>query len=146
MRWEQALARQGWLAYTWPAEHGGPGWSVLQQYLFEQVLAEMDAPTVIPFGMKMVGPVLLRFGTEAQQREHLPGVLNATRWWCQGATRAGAALTWQRLDPRRARRRGDYVVNGQKILDLHRTVGRLDVRAGAHQPREPAARTASPSC
>lgn len=117
MRWEQALARQGWLAYTWPAEHGGPGWSVLQQYLFEQVLAEMDAPTVIP-GMKMVGPVLLRFGTEAQQREHLPGVLNATRWWCQGYSEPGAGWTWQRFDPRRARRRA---LRGQRPEDLDLT-------------------------
>ena len=115
VRWEQALARQGWLAYTWPAEHGGPGWSVLQQYLFEQVLAEMDAPTVIPFGMKMVGPVLLRFGTEAQQREHLPGVLNATRWWCQGYSEPGAGSDLAALSTRAERDGEHYVVNGQKI-------------------------------
>lgn len=113
--WEQALARQGWLAYTWPAEQGGPGWSVLQQYLFEQVLAEMDAPSIIPFGVKMVGPVLNRFGSEAQLREHLPGVLNSTRWWCQGYSEPGAGSDLAALSTRAERSGDHYIVNGQKI-------------------------------
>lgn len=115
VRWEQALATKGWLAYTWPAEQGGPGWSVLQQYLFEQVLAEMDAPSIIPFGVKMVGPVLNRFGSEAQKREHLPGVLSSTRWWCQGYSEPGAGSDLAALSTRAERHGDHYTVNGQKI-------------------------------
>lgn len=115
LQWEQALAARGWLAYTWSREDGGPGWSVRQQFLFEFVLAEMDAPTIIPFGIKMVGPVLLKYGTEAQRRRHLPGILNSTVWWCQGYSEPGAGSDLAALSLR-AERRGDrYVLNGQKI-------------------------------
>ena len=115
VQWEQALARRGWLAYTWSRADGGPGWSVLQQYLFEQMLAEMDAPSVIPFGVKMVGPVLLKFGTESQKRQHLPGVLGSTQWWCQGYSEPGAGSDLAALSTRAERVGDEYIINGQKI-------------------------------
>ena len=62
--WQQALGRRGWLAYTWPKKYGGPGWDVTQRFLFENVLAEEGAPRIIPFGVKMVGPVIYTFGTD----------------------------------------------------------------------------------
>lgn len=113
--WEHALARRGWLAYSWPAEQGGPGWSVLQQFIFQDVMAEMNAPTITPFGVKMLGPILHAFGSDEQKRRHLPGILNSTTWWCQGYSepQAGSDLASLRT---KAERHGDaYVVNGQKI-------------------------------
>lgn len=88
--WEQALGRKGWLAYTWPKENGGPGWSVREQFIFDHICAEMDTSPITPFGIKMVGPVLLKYGDEAQKCQHLPGILASTVWWCQGYSEPGA--------------------------------------------------------
>ena len=74
MVWQQALGKQGWLAYTWPKKYGGPGWDVTQRFLFENVLAEEGAPRIIPFGVKMVGPVIYTFGTDEQKERFLPGI------------------------------------------------------------------------
>jgi alkylation response protein AidB-like acyl-CoA dehydrogenase len=84
MAWQQALGRQGWLAYTWPKKYGGPGWDVTQRFLFENVLAEEGAPRIIPFGVKMVGPVIYTFGTDEQKERFLPGIRQSTVSWCQG--------------------------------------------------------------
>ena len=64
VEWQQALGRRGWLPYTWPKKYGGPGWDVTQRFLFENVLAEEGAPRIIPFGVKMVGPVIYTFGSD----------------------------------------------------------------------------------
>src|SRR5271170_5755121 len=90
MAWQQALGRQGWLAYTWPKKYGGPGWDVTQRFLFENVLAEEGAPRIIPFGVKMVGPVIYTFGSDAQKERFLPGIRQSTVSWCQGYSEPGA--------------------------------------------------------
>lgn len=113
--WEQALGRKGWLAYTWPAEHGGPGWNVRQQFIFNQVCAEMDTSPITPFGVKMVGPVLLKYGDEAQKAQHLPGILASSVWWCQGYSEPGAGSDLAALSTRADRDGDHYIVNGQKI-------------------------------
>ncbi len=74
MVWQQALGKKGWLAYTWPKKYGGPGWDVTQRFLFENVLAEEGAPRILPFGPKMVGPVIYTFGTDEQKERFLPGI------------------------------------------------------------------------
>ena len=90
MAWQQALGRQGWLAYTWPKKYGGPGWDVTQRFLFENVLAEEGAPRIIPFGPKMVGPVIYTFGSDEQKERFLPGIRQSTVSWCQGYSEPGA--------------------------------------------------------
>ena len=72
MRWQQALGKQGWLVYTWPKKHGGPGFTPAERYIFENICAEENAPGIIPFGTKMVGPVIYTFGNEAQKSRYLP--------------------------------------------------------------------------
>src|SRR5699024_10543359 len=67
MRWQQILGRKGWHTITWPEEYGGPGWSVVQRYLFELISAEMDCPLIQPFGPRMAGSVIYTFGTEQQK-------------------------------------------------------------------------------
>ena len=89
-QWQQALGRQGWLAYTWPKKYGGPGWDVTQRFLFENVLAEEGAPRIIPFGVKMVGPVIYTFGTDEQKERFLPGIRSSEVSWCQGYSEPGA--------------------------------------------------------
>lgn len=115
MRWQRILGKQGWHAFTWPEQYGGPGWSVIQRYLFEVISAEMDCPIIQPFGPRMAGPVIYTFGTEQQKERFLPGIRDSSVWWCQGYSepQAGSDLaslsTW-------AEDKGDhYLVNGQKI-------------------------------
>jgi len=90
MVWQQALGKKGWLAYTWPKKFGGPGWDVTQRFLFENVLAEEGAPRILPFGPKMVGPVIYTFGNEEQKARFLPGIRESTVSWCQGYSEPGA--------------------------------------------------------
>src|SRR3569623_125185 len=82
--WHAALNEQGWLASHWPVEYGGPGWNVVQRYIFEYECAMADAPRIVPFGVNMLGPVLIRYGNEAQRRWWLPRMLDGRDWWCQG--------------------------------------------------------------
>ena len=74
-QWAQILAAKGWLCHTWPAEHGGPGWSVVQRYIFEFECAMAGTPTLNYMGTKMVGPVVMKFGTKAQKATTLPSIL-----------------------------------------------------------------------
>ncbi len=103
MVWQQALGRQGWLAYTWPRKYGGPGWDVTQRFLFENVLAEEGAPRIIPFGVKMVGPVIYTFGNDEQKERFLPGIRTSEVQWCQGYSEPGAGSDLANLRTRAVR-------------------------------------------
>ncbi|TSE25033.1 putative acyl-CoA dehydrogenase FadE17 [Tepidimonas sediminis] len=112
--WARTLGRQGWLAYRWPREFGGPGWNVVQQHLFDEALAEAGAPPILPFGPVMVAPVIMAFGTAEQQRRFLPGIASGEVWWCQGYSEPGAGSDLASLRTRAVRDGDHYVVNGQK--------------------------------
>ncbi len=112
--WQQALGRKGWLPYTWPKKHGGPGFDVTQRFLFENVLAEEGAPRIIPFGVKMVGPVIYTFGTDEQKERFLPGIRSSEVSWCQGYSEPGAGSDLASLRTRAVRDGDHYIVNGQK--------------------------------
>ncbi|MBM3649625.1 MAG: pimeloyl-CoA dehydrogenase large subunit [Alphaproteobacteria bacterium] len=114
VHWQKALGRQGWLAYTWPKKYGGPGFDVTQRFLFENVLAEEGAPRIIPFGVKMVGPVIYTFGTDEQKERFLPGIRTSKVSWCQGYSEPGAGSDLANLRTRAVREGDHYVVNGQK--------------------------------
>ncbi|TSE27878.1 acyl-CoA dehydrogenase family protein [Tepidimonas aquatica] len=112
--WARTLGRQGWLAYRWPRAFGGPGWSVVQQHLFDEALAEAGAPPILPFGPVMVAPVIMAFGTPEQQRRFLPGIASGEVWWCQGYSEPGSGSDLASLRTRAERAGDHYVVNGQK--------------------------------
>ncbi|MBN9488974.1 MAG: acyl-CoA dehydrogenase family protein [Alphaproteobacteria bacterium] len=114
VEWQQALGRQGWLPYTWPKKYGGPGWDVTQRFLFENVLAEEGAPRIIPFGVKMVGPVIYTFGNDEQKERFLPGIRSSEVQWCQGYSEPGAGSDLANLRTRAVRDGDHYIVNGQK--------------------------------
>ncbi len=114
VEWQKALGKKGWLSYTWPKKHGGPGWDVTQRFLFENVLAEEGAPRIIPFGVKMVGPVIYTFGNDAQREKYLPGIRSSEVSWCQGYSEPGAGSDLASLRTRAVRDGDHYVVNGQK--------------------------------
>ncbi len=114
VRWQKILHEQGWMAPNWPVEYGGAGWSAVQQHIFDEECAEAGAPRVLPFGVNMVGPVIIAFGSAWQKQHYLPRILSSEDWWCQGYSEPGAGSDLASLKTR-AERQGDrYVVNGQK--------------------------------
>ncbi|MBL8266793.1 acyl-CoA dehydrogenase family protein [Steroidobacter sp.] len=113
-RWQKILFRRGWGGPGWPTQFGGPDWSPVQMHIFDEEAAAAGAPRTIPFGLKMVAPVIMAFGSPAQQQRFLPGILNGEVWWCQGYSEPGAGSDLASLKTR-ADRDGDcYIVNGQK--------------------------------
>ena len=113
-RWHAILNARGWLAVTWPEEYGGTGWTPVQRHIFEEECARASAPRTLSFGLAMLGPVLIKFGTEAQKAELLPRILDGRDWWCQGYSEPGAGSDLAGLKTRAERDGADYVINGQK--------------------------------
>ncbi|GHB47402.1 hypothetical protein GCM10007094_40840 [Pseudovibrio japonicus] len=112
--WHATLNRRGWLAVNWPVEHGGTGWNAVYRHIFEEELCLAHAPRTIPFGLSMLAPVLLKFGSKAQQDHFLPRILDGTDWWCQGYSEPQAGSDLASLKTRAVRDGDQYVVNGQK--------------------------------
>ena len=113
-RWARILGGKGWLASGWPKAFGGPGWSAVQKHLFEEECALAGAPRVIPFGPVMVAPVIMAFGTRAQQERFLPGIASGDVWWSQGYSEPGSGSDLASLKTRAERQGDHYLVNGQK--------------------------------
>ena len=114
LRWHRILAARGWSAPNWPTAFGGPGWNAAQQHIFEEECAAADAPMLMPFGIRMVAPVIMAFGDAAQQARFLPRILSGEDWWCQGYSEPGSGSDLASLRMRAERRDDHYVVNGQK--------------------------------
>ncbi len=112
--WQRILHAQGWAAPGWPVQYGGTGWNARQRSIFDEECYVGGAPRQLPFGLSMLGPVLMKFGTPEQLARYLPRILDLQDWWCQGYSEPGAGSDLASLKTR-AERRGDvYVVNGQK--------------------------------
>ncbi|MEO1028353.1 MAG: acyl-CoA dehydrogenase family protein [Pseudomonadota bacterium] len=112
---EMALGEKGWLASAWPAEHGGPGWSIEEQYVFDEELERAGVPTVTPMGVVYVGPVLYTFGTEEQQNRWLPGIADGSEGWAQGYSEPEAGSDLASLQFKAERTEAGYRLNGTKI-------------------------------
>ena len=108
------LYERGWAATHWPVEYGGTGWSPVQIYLFSMEMAEANAPTIVPFGLKMVGPVVYTFGNEEQKQRFLPDILASDVWWCQGYSEPGSGSDLASLKTRADLAGDHYVLNGTK--------------------------------
>ena len=113
-RWHDVLNARGWLASNWPREFGGAEWTAVQRHIFDVECAMADAPRIVPFGLTMLGPVLQKFGSKAQQDHFLPRILNGEHWWCQGYSEPGAGSDLASLKTRAVREGDHYIVNGQK--------------------------------
>ncbi len=101
----RVLNERGWLASHWPQQYGGPGWNAVQKFIFENECALAHAPRIVPFGVNMLGPVLIKYGNEAQKRHWLPRILDGSDWWCQGYSEPGAGSDLARSRPRAVLRR-----------------------------------------
>ena len=118
-KWQKKLYEKGWLAYFWPKEYGGTGWTATQRYIFQQECAAAGAPGIIPMGIRYVGPVIFTFGSQAQKDFFLPKILNGEHYWCQGYSEPGAGSDLAGLKTRAVRDGDHYVVNGSKIWTTH---------------------------
>jgi alkylation response protein AidB-like acyl-CoA dehydrogenase len=114
VRWHKILYKQGWVAANWPKEFGGTGWNAVQQNIFEEECADAGAPILMPFGLRMVAPVIMAFGSKEQQQHYLPRILDGTDWWCQGYSEPGSGSDLASLKMRAERRGDKYICNGQK--------------------------------
>lgn len=117
--WQQALQKRGWLVPLWPRAWGGTGWTALQRFIFETECALAGAPLVHPMGARLAGPVILRYGTEAQKRFYLPRILSGEDYWCQGFSEPNAGSDLAALQLRAERDGDDYVLHGTKIWTTH---------------------------
>lgn len=113
--WQRALNARGWATPAWPREHGGPGWGPVERAIFLDELHQAPAPEPVSFNVAMLGPVLIRYGTEAQKKRFLGPTANLDIWWCQGFSEPGAGSDLAAVRTRAVRDGDDYVVTGHKI-------------------------------
>jgi alkylation response protein AidB-like acyl-CoA dehydrogenase len=115
LQWQKKLASKGWLCPNWPREHGGTGWNSTQKFIFEMEMARADSPYLSSFSIKMVAPVLMKYGSDAQKKRFLPKIAAAEELWCQGYSEPGSGSDLASLRTKAERQGDHYLVNGQKI-------------------------------
>ena len=115
LRWHKALYKRGWAAPSWPKEYGGPGWTQTQRYIFQLEVARARAPRFFNQSIRMVGPVVMRFGTPEQKAYYLPRILAGEDLWCQGYSEPGSGSDLASLQTKAVSDGDDYVINGSKI-------------------------------
>ncbi|MYE05918.1 MAG: hypothetical protein F4Y04_01630, partial [Chloroflexi bacterium] len=113
--WHSALAERHWVAPHWPAEYGGGGLSPMEQFIFNQEIAEAGAPAVGGSGVHMLGPTLIVHGSDEQKEKYLPPILDGEVTWAQGYSEPGSGSDLASLTTRAVRDGDDFIINGQKI-------------------------------
>jgi len=112
--WTAILHRRGWSAPSWPVQFGGTGWSLMQQFIFEQECFAAGAPLLETGGLKMIGPVIYTFGTPEQHERFNKPFLRGEITWGQGFSEPNAGSDLASLTTTAVRDGPDYVINGQK--------------------------------
>jgi len=113
--WTRILNKKGWSGQNWPKEWGGTGWSPVRQFIFEDECFMAGAPPIDTAGFKMIGPVIMNFGSDELKREFGPKILNGDVFWGQGFSEPDAGSDLGSLRTTAVRNGDDYVINGQKI-------------------------------
>jgi len=112
--WYMTLSRQGWVAPAWPAAHGGMGLSPSKLLIFIEEQERWGVGRAPDMGIQMVGPLLIRHGTEAQRARYLPKILSGENVWCQGYSEPNAGSDLASLRTEAVRDGDEFVINGQK--------------------------------
>ncbi|MBT3535882.1 MAG: pimeloyl-CoA dehydrogenase large subunit [Rhodospirillaceae bacterium] len=112
--WQKKLNERGWFAPHWPVELGGVEWRPTQHYMFQNEQVEGYCPSVMPFGVRMVAPVIFTYGNDEQKQRFLPDILDSSVWWCQGYSEPGSGSDLASLQTKAVRDGDHYVVNGTK--------------------------------
>ena len=115
IEWQKKLYEKGWIAPNWPVEYGGTGWTPTQNFIYETERSSRGIRDVVPFGLKMVAPVIYTFGDDEQKERFLPRILKSEDWWCQGYSEPGSGSDLASLKTRAVLDGDHYVVNGAKI-------------------------------
>ncbi len=137
----QRLATKSWVAPHWPKEYGGLGLSVVEQLVFNEEMAEANAPMGYSvFGTGWVGPTIIVYGSDEQKKRFLPPITSAEMMWCQGFSEPNAGSDLASLTTSAVRDGDDYVINGQKIwtsgahyADWMILIARTDSEAPKHK-------------
>lgn len=119
VNWQKILYRKGWAAPNWPVEYGGTGWTATQKHIFATEMGLIGAPEPVPFGMKMVAPVIMAYGTDEQKQRFLPDILESNVWWCQGYSEPNAGSDLASLKTSAVRDGDEYLVNGSKTWNTY---------------------------
>ena len=119
VRWQKILYEKGWAAPNWPTEFGGTGWTPTEKYIFATEMGLIGAPEPVPFGMKMVAPVIMAYGSEEQKQRFLPDILQSNVWWCQGYSEPNSGSDLASLKTSAVREGDDYLVNGCKTWNTY---------------------------
>ena len=114
MRWHKILHDKGWACPAWPKEYGGTGWSDEKSYVFEREIALCDAPRPLTFGVGMLAPTIMEFGTDDQKDRFIPPIAKGDVLWCQGFSEPNAGSDLASLQCKAVRDGDEYVVNGSK--------------------------------
>jgi len=114
MQWHKILYAKGWIAPHWPKEVGGTGWDITRRHIFGEETVRANVPILSPFGLGMVGPLLIQFGTDEQKRRFLPDILHTNVWWCQGYSEPGSGSDLASLRTKAEDNGDHFVVNGVK--------------------------------
>ena len=112
---QKKLASRNWLVPHWPKQYGGSDMGIMEQVIMREEMAYHRAPIPDIFGVNMLGPVLMLYGSEEQKRQHLPGIASGEVMWCQGYSEPGSGSDLASLQTKAVRDGDDYVINGQKI-------------------------------
>ena len=112
--WQQALYQKGWAGLNWPKEYGGPEFTATQRYLYDLEMSKAGTPQIIPFGLGMVAPVIMKYGSQEQKDKYLPDILASNVWWCQGYSEPGSGSDLASLRTKAVREGDHYIVNGTK--------------------------------
>lgn len=119
VEWHRILNSQGWAVPAWPVEWGGTGWDIEQHAIFQRELTLANAPKVSPNSTRMVGPVVIKFGSDEQKNHYLPRIRAGDDWWTQGYSEPGAGSDLASLQCKAVRDGDHYVINGTKIWTTH---------------------------
>ncbi len=115
-QWLQRMADKGWTAPDWPKEYGGGGLSPQEHKVLREELSRIQArPALSSFGVWMIGPAILKFGSEELKRQHLPAIVRGEIRWCQGYSEPGAGSDLAGLQTKAEDMGDHFIVNGQKI-------------------------------
>jgi alkylation response protein AidB-like acyl-CoA dehydrogenase len=135
------LATRGWVAPHWPKEYGGLGFSVIEQLVFNEEMADANAPIgYSSIGVGWAGPTIIVYGTEEQKKRFLPPITSGDVMWCQGFSEPNAGSDLANISTRAVRDGDDFVINGQKIwtsgahyADWMILIARTDPEAPKHK-------------
>ena len=115
LKWQAKINSKGWVAPSWPKQYGGTGWTLTERYIFDQECERAGEPHFRGASIKMIAPVIMRYGDEAQKAFYLPRILSGEDLWAQGYSEPSSGSDLASLKTKAVLEGEHYVVNGSKI-------------------------------